>query len=110
MARLGNCINIVRKDGKRAVVPLSLWENSLKKDKDWKIEDRPILNTPEMKMVNVLISEKPVRPSPPPVVVPVGLPKVEVKPVVKPLAKEPETEKPKRKRKYTPRSRKPKAE
>ncbi len=100
MAKLGNCITVVRKDGHRAVVPIGLWENSLKKDKDWKIESRPILDTPEMKLVRVVV-EKPKAPEPEPVVVPVESPKVEV---IEAIAPEPEkavdVKKPKPRRKY----------
>lgn len=51
-------MTIIRKDGKRAVVPIGLWEGSLNKDNDWKIESRPILDTPEMKIIRVNV-EKP---------------------------------------------------
>lgn len=108
MGKQGDCITIVRKDGHRAVVPLSIWENHLKNDKDWKIESRPILDTPEMKMVKVLV-EKPKAPEPEPVVVPVEPPKVQVVeelPKAEPVV-EPKVEKPKPKRKYTRRQKKP---
>ena len=91
MGKQGDCITIIRKDGKRSVVPLSIWENGLKFDTDWRIENRPLLNTPEVKVVPVIIEkpvEKPVE-APPPVV------------LVEPLKVEPEvkdkSETPKRK-------------
>jgi hypothetical protein len=98
MGKQGDCITIIRKDGKRCVVPLSTWENGLKLDTDWRIENRPLLNTPEVKVESVIIEkpvEKPVE-APPPVVVPVEPPKVEdAAPEVKA-----EPEKPKGKRRY----------
>ncbi len=98
MGKQGNCINIIRKDGKRCVVPLSVWENGLRLDTDWRIENRPLLNTPEAKVVPVII-EKLVE-APPPPVVPVEPPKVEPDPV------DPKPKKPNAKRKYTPRKKK----
>jgi hypothetical protein len=59
MGRQGECITIIRNDGKRSVVPLAVWENGLKLDPDWKREVRPILDTPPVKVVPVLI-EKPI--------------------------------------------------
>jgi len=94
MSKQGECIRIVRKDGKVAVVPLSLWENSLKFDKDWHIENRPLLSTPPVKVVPVLI-EKPAAPDP--TSTPTFCPLVEVpEPKVDPPAPAPE----KKKRQY----------
>jgi hypothetical protein len=96
MGRQGDCITIVRKDGKRAVIPLQLWEDGHKMDKDWRIESKPILNTPEVKVERVVI-EKPVQKAPEPVA-----PPVVVEPVVVPVieAPKPKVEKEKTKRVY----------
>jgi hypothetical protein len=93
MSKQGECITIVRKDGKRAVIPLQLWEDGHKMDKDWRIESKPILNTPEVKVERVII-EKPVVKAPEPVI----SPPVVVEPVKVPVteAQTPKVEKAKR--------------
>jgi hypothetical protein len=92
MGKQGDCINIIRKDGKRVMIPLSIWEGGMKTDTDWRIENRPLLNTPEVNVVPIVI-EKPVEVKPE--VAPVEPPKVE------PVADvEPKAEAPKVKREY----------
>lgn len=42
----GYCITIEHKDGKRALVPLTTWENGLKLDPDWHVFVSPVFAAP----------------------------------------------------------------